>query len=206
MYTINVENYMKDEGWDFGIYTKYNSDPGVANLAWQVLPTSPGTDISPYHTSTSWPMSFFVSLSYVSQDGIWHASTSLPAELGNDYLVEKDTSSGALQIVPGPKNEQPNVVKLISNVDQSLNLGFGIKEDLAAVVGTKHASENAEFNVHPTYYVGIYRNLVVGQNITSAESASVTQKVTFTDNNYTATLAVKLVSGKTTLQPPVYSK
>jgi hypothetical protein len=206
--TINVENYIKDEGWDFAIYTKYlsSNDLCLDNLAWRVIATSKATDIGPYLSHTSWTTDFFVSLSYKSEDGIWLSSTSLPASLGKTYLVEKDTSTGALKIVPGPTSKTGNVVKITSNVDQKLNLGFGIDKDLAAVVGTKHASEHAWFNVDHTFFVGLYRCLKQGQNIiTSAPSAGKIQKVTFTNQYHIATLAARLVDGNTTLEAPRYS-
>ena len=123
--------------------------------------------------------------------------------MGKQYhVVFESTNVPSIDPKPiGPAGE-PNQIELLNNTNVPLGLGFTLSGDLLVVQENVQGNEAAQFNVHPTYYIALFRSIKKGQMV---DSAVVIGPVVlqYKDGYTAAEVSVVIDNGKTVLQDPV---
>ena len=188
---------MTDSAWHFGVYQKPPGSPGLTSVAWMVAPVPASGQGSGQFTLT-----YGTALSHRVGDE-WDISEKRPAEMGKQYhVVFKSSNIPSIDPNPiGPAGE-PNQIMLANNTNVSLGLGFTLSGDLLVVQGDVKGNEAAQFNVHPTYFIALFRSIKKGQMV---DSAIVIGPVVlqYKDGYTSAEVSVVIEDGKTVLQDPV---
>ena len=134
---------------------------------------------------------------------MWSISQKRPAIMGKEYhVVFEDSNIPSIDSKPiGPAGEE-NQIELVNNTNVPLGLGFTLSGDLLVVQENVKGNEAAQFNVHPTYYIALFRSIKKGQMV---DSAVVIGPVVlrYKDGYTAAEVSVVIDNGKTVLQDPV---
>ena len=167
-YTINFINDT-DENYFFGVYQKFPNSPGIQSIAWQVRRVSKRGSI-PTTSKVSWTMSYGIAIANWDQNQKeYTGSQKVDTDLGNVYEVVSEgefpninpkstgtTSKGQILFENNTKNPA-----------MDLDMGFTVANNIIAIQPKVHSGNKAIFEVHPAYYVCLYRNIKVGQLVTS---------------------------------------
>lgn len=159
-----------DENYYFGVYQAFPSSIGLKSIAWQVR-RLPKRGSAPTTSQVSWTMSYGIAIANWDQNEKEYTGTQqLDADLGNAYEVVSDgdfpnidpkptgtTSSG--QILFKNNTKSPNAM--------DLDMGFTVAGNIIAIKPKIHPGEKTLFDVHPTYYVALYRDIKLGQLVDS---------------------------------------
>ena len=92
---------------------------------------------------------------------------------------------------------------LVNNTNVSLRFGLTLSGDLLVVQeGVQPGNEAAQLNVHPTFYIALFRSIKKGQMV---DSAIVIRPVMlqYKDGYTAAEVSAVIENGKTVLQDPV---
>jgi hypothetical protein len=119
-------------------------------------------------TGVRFNVTYNVSIANYGQEGgigVYEASQLLPAELGTAWQVVFE--DGVQQLKPAGRAPLPQQI-LITNVsNHSVNPGIGMSGSPSVYKRNVTIGAAAEFQVTPTFYVGLFNNLVLGEVISS---------------------------------------
>ena len=167
-YFINFINDT-DENYFFGVYKQFPDSPKIKSIAWQVRRVSKRGSI-PTTSKVSWTMSYGIAIANWDQNQKRYTGTQkVDADLGDVYeVVSKDDlpnidpkSTGST--LPGQILFENNT----KNPAMNVHMGFTVANNIIAIQSEVHSGNKAIFNVHPAYYVSLYRNIKLGQLVTS---------------------------------------
>ena len=186
--------------YHFGVYQKYPTSPGLKSLVWQVRGLGPGAN-----NKVDWKMEYGVAIADWDQnDQCYSGQQIVDAQLGNAYKV-KIEEGDIPSIDPTPvAGEQltDDQIKLTNATSRELDLGFAVGGNMIAATSAR-GNQTANFIVHPTYYVALYKSVKLGKLVDIGIEVGPVE-VKFTDGNTRALVECISQGGKDILKPAVY--
>ena len=161
-YYVDFNNDTK-QTWTMAVYQTLPSSIGLESVSWKQT-TVPQSGAS----GVTWDIFYNVAIANYQQIGgigVYKASQTLTTELGTSWdCIFKDNVQ---QLVPGSGSVPPDSV-LITNKSANLaNLGIGMSGQGSVFKKGVVSGASAQFQVTPTYWVGLFNSLVLGEVISS---------------------------------------
>ncbi|MDF3081587.1 hypothetical protein [Burkholderia sola] len=161
-YYVDFNNDTK-QTWTMAVYQTLPSSIGLESVSWKQT-TVPQSGAS----GVTWDIFYNVAIANYQQIGgigVYKASQTLTTELGTSWdCIFKDNVQ---QLVPGAGSVPPDSV-LINNKSTNLaNLGIGMSGQGSVFKKGVVSGASAQFQVTPTYWVGLFNSLVLGEVISS---------------------------------------
>jgi hypothetical protein len=155
------------EPWTFVVYQTLPGLPGLVSLSWKQATVARGGE-----ASVSWDAAHLVGvLSHRRMGGksVYRASQKLGTPLGAAWdVVLQDGALQLLEAAPAPGARQI----VIHNRSEALaDVGIGIGGDIALVQPRVESGAMTSFEVRPTYWVAMYKDLVKGEVVSGAPAA-----------------------------------
>lgn len=152
--------------WTFSVYQTLPASPGLKSVSWKQTTVPKGGE-----SGVEWTINYLVAVLNYKQTGgkgVYKASQKLATELGQAWdAVFED---GAQQLAEAGKADKGQVI--INNKSGELaDLGIGVDGDVALVQPAVYSTASALFEVEPTYWVAIYKDIVKGEVISGAQVA-----------------------------------
>jgi hypothetical protein len=161
-YFVDFNNETK-QTWTMSVYQTLPHSIGLDSVAWKKTTAPQGGQ-----TGVKWDVDFNVALAeYVQIGGIgvYKSSQTLSSLLGKSWdciMLDK-----VQQLVPNEKVVDPNTI-LINNISNALaNLGIGMSGQASIFKQKVVSGASAQFTVTPTYYVGLFNDVLLGEVISS---------------------------------------
>jgi hypothetical protein len=198
-YYIDFNNNT-DMTWTMGVYQELPNSIGLESVSWKqtTVPTMGSSGVE-------WEVDYNVAIANYKQIGgigVYKASQTLVTELGSVWeCVFKDNVQQLVQS-SGTAPADSIIIKNISN--QMGNLGIGMSGQGSVFKKNVVSGATAQFQVTPTYYAGLFNNLVLGEVISSNVSVG-PQKIVFPDGMNSATVNATM-SGSTIKMSVSYSQ
>jgi|GEM_PF-1421381 len=161
-YYVDFNNDTK-QTWTMAVYQTLPSSIGLESVSWKQT-TVPQSGAS----GVTWDIFYNVAIANYQQIGgigVYKASQTLKTELGTSWdCIFKDNVQ---QLVPG-SGSVPGDSVLINNKSTNLaNLGIGMSGQGSVFKKGVVSGASAQFQVTPTYWVGLFNSLVLGEVISS---------------------------------------
>lgn len=161
-YTCNFSNQTTDT-WTMAVYQTIPSSIGLQSVSWQQS-TAPQSG----QTGVQWQVDYNVALGgYVQNGGIgvYTATQTLPANLGDIWqAVFQDGVQQLVYVGPGANENQINIE---NNSNNFANLGIGMSGQASVYQYQVDSGATAQFEITPTYWVGLFNSLELGEVISS---------------------------------------
>ncbi|AOJ37430.1 MULTISPECIES: hypothetical protein [Burkholderia] len=161
-YYVDFNNDTK-QTWTMAVYQTLPSSIGLESVSWKQT-TVPQSGAS----GVTWDIFYNVAIANYQQIGgigVYKASQTLKTELGTawDCIFQDNVQ----QLVPG-SGSVPGDSVLINNKSTNLaNLGIGMSGQGSVFKKGVVSGASAQFQVTPTYWVGLFNSLVLGEVISS---------------------------------------
>ncbi len=166
--------------WTFSVYQTLPASPGLKSVSWKQTTVPKGGE-----SGVQWSIEYLVAILNYKQTngkGVYKASQKLGTQLGAAWnAVYQD---GTQQLAEAG-NASPGQVIINNKSGQLADLGIGMDGDVALVQPAVFSGAAANFEVEPTYWVAMYKDIVKGEVISGAQFAG--------------PLKVKFLNGATTL-------
>lgn len=161
-YTCDFNNKTTNT-WTMAVYQTIPSSIGLQSVSWQQS-TAPQSG----QTGVLWNVDYNVALGNYTQTGgigVYKATQILPANLGEAWqAVFKDGTQQLLKVGP---NSMPDQITIQNNSNDFANLGIGMSGNASVYQYQVNSGASAQFQVTPTYYVGLFNNLKLGTVIST---------------------------------------
>jgi hypothetical protein len=198
-YYIDFNNNT-DMTWTMGVYQELPNSIGLESVSWKqtTVPTMGSSGVE-------WEVDYNVAIANYKQIGgigVYKASQTLVTELGSVWeCVFKDNVQ---QLVQSSGTAPADSIIIKNNSNQMGNLGIGMSGQGSVFKKNVVSGATAQFQVTPTYYAGLFNNLVLGEVISSNVSVG-PQKIVFPDGMNCATVN-DTMSGNTIKMSVSYSQ
>jgi hypothetical protein len=198
-YYIDFNNNT-DMTWTMGVYQELPNSIGLESVSWKqtTVPTMGSSGVE-------WEVDYNVAIANYKQIGgigVYKASQTLVTELGSVWeCVFKDNVQ---QLVQSSGTAPADSIIIKNNSNQMGNLGIGMSGQGSVFKKNVVSGATAQFQVTPTYYAGLFNNLVLGEVISSNVSVG-PQKIVFPDGMNSATVNATM-SGNTIKMSVSYSQ
>lgn len=173
--------------WTMGVYQELPHSIGLQSVSWKqtTVPTMGSSGVE-------WEVDYNVAVANYRQIGgigVYKASQTLRSELGTVWeCVFKD---GVQQLVPSSGSAPADSIIIKNSSNQLANLGIGMSGQGSVFKRNVVGGAAAQFQVTPTYYAGLFNNLVLGEVINSNVSVEA-QKIVFPDGMNGATVTASM--------------
>lgn len=149
--------------WTMAVYQTLPNSIGLDSVSWKQTTVPKSGD-----SGVEWQVNYNVALAEYKQTGgigVYKASQTLPAELGTAWqCVFEDNVQ---QLIPD-SGSVPSDTILIKNVSSmEANLGIGMSGQGSVYKKGVVSGAAGQFTVTPSYWVGLFNNLVLGEVISS---------------------------------------
>lgn len=156
-------NNNTSETWTMGVYQELPGSIGLASVSWKQT-TVPQMGES----GVEWSVDYNVTIANYKQIGgigVYKASQTLEASLGSvwDCVFENNVQ----QLRLGSGSTSPDSIQIRNASNQLANLGIGMSGQGSVYKPDVVGGGTAQFQVTPTYYVGLFNKLVLGEVISS---------------------------------------
>lgn len=191
-----------DRTWTMCVYQELPDSVGLDSIAWKQT-TVPHQGVS----GVDWSITYNVAITKYKQQngvGVYKATQTLDTSLGNAWdCVFKD---GVQQLVPSTSTATVPAGEIVINNVSNLqaDLAVGMSGQASVVKSNVLSGSNAQFKVTPTYWVGLFDDLLLGTVISSNVDVG-PQEVDFPDGMNAATVTASL-SGQTIVVNIAYSQ
>ena len=159
-----------DENYYFAVYQDFPMSPGLKSLAWQVR-RLPKKGSRPSHNLISWTLRYGISIAnWDTNEDKFTGDQMQDADLGKKYQVVSVGEFPNIDPNPIGSSKQGQITFVNNTKGQNaevLDMGFTVGGNIVACQNGVHPNEGVLFDVHPTYYVALYRNKVLGQLVDS---------------------------------------
>jgi hypothetical protein len=194
-YYVDFNNQLPNT-WTMAVYQTLPDLVDLDSVSWKQT-TVPPTNMG----GVSWTTNYNVCIADYQQIrgiGVYTNSEILPAQLGTAWqVVWKDNIQQLVQVTA--ENVPPNFV-VISNASNKLaNLGIGMSGSATAFKRNVPGGVSVPFEVMPTYYVGLFYKLILGEVIESIVAIGPFE-LKFPNGTNKATLAAALDNSTVTVQ------
>lgn len=170
--------------WTMGVFQQLPNSIGLESVSWKqtTVPISGNSGVE-------WEVDYNVAIANYQQVGgigVYKASQTLGAELGTQWnCVFKDNVQQLVRNLSG--SAPPDSVIITNTSNQLANLGIGMSGQGSIFKKGVVSGASAQFQVTPTYFAGLFNNLVLGEVISSNVAVG-PQKIVFPDGMNCATL------------------
>jgi len=152
-----------DRVWTMSMYQTLPSSTGLDSVSWLQAAAPPGGS-----TGVEFEIKYNVAVANYAQDngiGVYKASQILDADLGTSWeIVFEDGVQQLKAVGTAPQKDQ----LLITNKSGRIaNPGIGMSGSGAVFKNGVNSGAAAQFQVTPTYYIGLFNNVVKGEVISS---------------------------------------
>jgi hypothetical protein len=161
-YSVNFSN-QTDRVWTMAVYQTIPNSIGLESVSWQQSTAPRGG-----FTGVKWQVNYNVALADYSQDGgkgVYTASQVLTATLGSVWNIIFDQN--VQQLVPGSGTAQPNQILINNQSNRIANPGIGMSGQGSVYKRDMQGGASAQFEVTPTYFVGLFNDVQRGEVISS---------------------------------------
>lgn len=163
-YYVNLNN-MTDRTWTMAVYQTFPESPGLDSVAWKrtVVPTHGNSGVT-------WSVDYNVALADYEQTtplGVYTASQVLDTQLGSEWEVIFQDDVQQLKFVGALGSDLQDYVLIHNNSGLVANPGVGMSGYGSAYKQDVLSNNAAQFKVTPVYWVGLFRNVVLGEVISS---------------------------------------
>ncbi|CAG8548329.1 7155_t:CDS:2 [Ambispora gerdemannii] len=178
-YFVDFINDVPDETLTFGVYQKFPNTPGIDSVAWLRADVPESGSAGVKFTETY----CVVNADYSDDDakGRYKASQTFDTKLGTAWrLIEKNGVSQFDKKIDPSNADNLIVIKNASKTTASL--GIGMSGKLSAIKRKVYVDATAAFKVTPTFYVGVFTDLEIGDIITD-DVILANKKIVFDGDN-----------------------
>lgn len=178
--------------WTMAVYQTIPNMGVFDNVAWKQA-TAPQSGTK----SVGWDLSFNVALAdyYASGDiGVYESSQILSTNLGQGWQVVNP--SGTQELVTSTTSVPGGYIYITNNSGKKANVGIGMSDSGSIYQRDMLSGSKAEFKVTPRYWASIFNNVVQGEVISTAISATDPVEVIFA-GGITAVTLTAWVEGET---------
>ena len=197
-YEIQFKNN-STSAYHFGVYQDYPTSPGLKSVVWQVrgLPSRSTNKVD-------WKMDYQVAIADWDQNEQSYSGQQIvDAQQGNAYQVTiQEGDIPAIDPSPSSAPTSKDQIKLLNATSRELDMGFAVDGNLIAVTSAR-GNQTANFIIHPTYYVALYRSVKLGNLVDSGLEVGPV-KVEFTNGNTKAVVECISQGGRDILKPAVF--
>ncbi len=163
-YYVNFQND-SDRTWTMAVYQKLPGSVGLDTVAWKKTAVPPSG-----YSGVTWNLIYNVAIADYRQLaplGVYTASQVLETSLGTEWDIVFD--QGVQQLVPvGTLDGELGDHILINNRSGlTANPGIGMSGRGAAFKRDVLSNASAQFKVTPVYYAALFRNVELGEVISS---------------------------------------
>lgn len=153
-----------DDVWTMGVYQELPDSVGLKSVSWKQT-TVPSNGIS----TVQWKINYLVCLGNYQQVGgvgVYDSSQTLSTDLGSAWKVVWEKQVQQLQ--PDSDTKAPSDSIIISNTSGfEATVGIGMDDSASVYSPNVKSGLKAQFMVTPTYYVGLFSDLILGEVISS---------------------------------------
>lgn len=156
-------NNNTDRTWTMAVYQTLPNSVGLDSVSWLQSTAPKGGS-----TGVQFDLTFNVALANYKQDGgigVYKASQTLSADLGSAWQIVY--ADGVQQLEPAGSAPLPQQILITNASNKSANPGIGMSGSPSVYKPNVNSGAAAQFQVTPTYYVGLFNNVVLGQVISS---------------------------------------
>jgi len=142
------------------VYQQLPDSVGLDSVAWKRA-TAPKLGIC----GVKWDVDYNVALAdytMAAPSGVYMSSQILPTILGKKWKCI--WGEGCQELVEDGEGT-PGHILISNNSGFEANLGIGMDNQGSIFKRNVMSGENAQFRVEPTYYIGLFRNVVLGEVI-----------------------------------------
>ncbi|WP_419786592.1 hypothetical protein [Pseudodesulfovibrio sp.] len=164
-YYVNFENDT-DRTWNMAVYQTLPDSIGLDSVAWQVA-AAPHSGV----TGIEWTLEYNVALADYRQEssstGIYKASQSLITDLGYEWEIVFQDGVQQLNKLQPLEADLKDHIRVINRSGLEANPGVGMSGYGSVFKRSVLGNASAQFKVTPTYWVGLFRDVQLGQVISS---------------------------------------
>jgi rhizosphere induced protein len=160
-YTVNFTNNT-DQTWTMVLYQKLPNGQDLDSVSWLQTTAPPGGT-----SGVQFRDELEVALAYYSENGgrgIFHTSQILPAGYGSAWRVVFE--DGVQQLKNRGRAALPQQITITNESASAVSAGIGMSEHAAVYRRNLATGATAQFQVTPSYFVGLFDNVVRGEVIT----------------------------------------
>lgn len=185
-YYIDIENQTKDT-WTFAVYQELPNSVGLDSVSWKqtTVPTHG-------YSGVAWSIDYNVVVANYKQTGgigVYKASQTLAAELGSVWdCVYKDNVQ---QLVRSGGTAPGDHIQINNLSNLPANLGIGMSGQGSVFQRDVVGTGRAQFKVTPTYYLGLFQKVQLGEVI-STNIAVGPMQIKFPDGMNCATVKASM--------------
>jgi hypothetical protein len=152
-----------DRVWKMAMYQTLPNSTGLDSVSW-LQTAAPQGGV----TGVQWDVTYNVALANYSQDGgrgVYRASQTLAANLGTvwEIVVEE----GVQQLKSAGQADMPQQIVIRNTSNKQANPGIGMSGSGAVFKNSVNSGATAQFQVTPTYYLGLFNDVRRGEVISS---------------------------------------
>jgi rhizosphere induced protein len=156
-------NNQTSRTWTMAVYQSLPSSIGLDSVSWKQTTVAHGG-----LSGVQWDISYNVAIgNYVQRNGIgvYKASQILPADLGTawDIVFEE----GVQQLIPAGSAPLPDQIVINNESGFAANPGVGMSGQGSVFKQDVLSESSAQFTVTPTYWAGLFNDVVLGEVIKS---------------------------------------
>ena len=185
---VNLTN----DWWHFGAYQTFPDAPGLESVIWKEygLPTNGQVQIH-------WNMEYGVAITNIDGRNV-SALQIVSAQLGEMYQVITRDGITGIDSNPIFTGGRSDIVSLRNNTSpaKDIDMGFALDGSIIAAQKDVGGQQQANYQVHPKYYVALFRNVQVGDLVTSDITVAPIA-VEYTQGNTHATVTAYINAGNT---------
>jgi hypothetical protein len=155
-------NNQTDRTWTMVVYQTIPDSIGLDSVAWKKT-TVPKSGES----GVEWEIDYLVALANYKQPtgvGVYKASQRLNASLGSKWKV---VFQDGVQQLKADGNAQPGFIVINNESGNLADIGIGMSGESSVYKRNVLSGSGGQFKVTPTYYVGLFNDLVYGTVISS---------------------------------------
>jgi len=164
MYYVDFNN-MTGRTWTMAVYQTIPNSIGLDSVAWKrtAVPTSGNSGVF-------WEASYNVAISDYLQDtpmGVYKASQAMATELGYEWDIVYIDGVQQLKLVQALSPDKQEYVVINNKSGLVANPGIGMAGVGSVFKRSVLSNASAQFKVVPTYWVGLFRDVQIGEVISS---------------------------------------
>lgn len=177
--------------WTMGVYQTLPDSVGLESVSWLQTTVADGGE-----SGVSWDVDYLAMLASYKQTagkGVYKASQKKATSLGKRLRIVY--SEGIQQLVEDGAADRPDQIYIFNDSGETANPGIGMSGQGAVYKKEIFSGTGSQFVVTPTYWVGLFNELVLGQVISSNVTVG-PEKIKFGEGQNLATVTAR-VDGNT---------
>lgn len=161
-YYVDFQNNT-DRVWTMAVYQTLPQSTGLDSVSWLQASAAQGGN-----TGVQFDLTYNVALANYSQDGgrgVYKASQTLGADLGTAWEIVME--DGVQQLKPAGQADLPQQILIRNTSNKNANPGIGMSGSGSVFKRNVNSGAAAQFQVTPSYYVGLFNDVKKGEVISS---------------------------------------